>query len=93
MRDNYDFTNGVKNPYAKRLKSQVTMNLDNDTIEYFKESASETGIPYQKLINLYSETVFRTKENLYWSGKAETDFQVVCQSMNFSTTLAKPSRS
>ena len=62
MRDNYDFTNGVKNPYAKRLKSQVTMNLDNDTIEYFKESASETGIPYQKLINLYLRDCVQNKK-------------------------------
>ena len=53
MRDNYDFSNGIKNPYAKRLKSQVTIKLDNDTIDYFKGCAVETGIPYQKLINLY----------------------------------------
>ncbi|MBQ7644285.1 MAG: BrnA antitoxin family protein [Spirochaetales bacterium] len=68
MRDNYDFTNGVKNPYAKRLKSQVTMNLDNDTIEYFKESASETGIPYQKLINLYLRDCVQNKRKpvLVW---------------------------
>jgi len=53
MRDNYDFSEGIRNPYAKRLKSQITINLDNETISYFKKSAAETGISYQNLINLY----------------------------------------
>lgn len=42
-----------KNPYAKSLKKQITIRLDNETIEYFKELAAETGLPYQNLINLY----------------------------------------
>ena len=25
MRDNYDFSNGIKNPYADRLKKQITI--------------------------------------------------------------------
>jgi len=42
-----------KNPYASRLKKQVTIRLDEETITYFKSLAEETGIPYQNLINLY----------------------------------------
>lgn len=53
MRDNYDFSNSVKNPYSKKLKKQVTIRLDEDTIDYFKNMAEEKGIPYQSLINLY----------------------------------------
>ena len=53
MRDEYDFSNGVKNPYAKRLKKQITINIDSSTIDYFKEQAAQSGIPYQTLINLY----------------------------------------
>jgi uncharacterized protein (DUF4415 family) len=53
MRDNYDFSNSVKNPYAKKLKKQVTIRLDEDTVEYFKGLADNKGIPYQSLINLY----------------------------------------
>ena len=53
MRDHYDFSNSVKNPYAKRLKKQITIRLDEDTIAYFKEMAEEKGLPYQSLINLY----------------------------------------
>jgi uncharacterized protein (DUF4415 family) len=53
MRDQYDFSDSVKNPYAKKLKKQVTIRLDTDTVEYFKGLAEEKGIPYQSLINLY----------------------------------------
>lgn len=53
MRDNYNFSNSVKNPYAKKLKKQVTIRLDEDTVEYFKGLADNKGIPYQSLINLY----------------------------------------
>ena len=53
MREEYDFSKAVKNPYAKRLKKQVTINIDADVIDYFKRQSSESGIPYQTLINLY----------------------------------------
>ena len=55
MRSEYDFASmsGRRNPYAKRLKKQVTIRLGEDVIAYFKQMADETGIPYQSLINLY----------------------------------------
>ena len=53
MKDNYDFSKGKRNPYAKRLKRQVTIRLDEATLEYFKELAEDSGIPYQTLINLF----------------------------------------
>ena len=53
MRREYDFSKACKNPYAKRLKKQVTIRLDEITIGYFKLLAEETGVPYQTLINLY----------------------------------------
>lgn len=53
MKDNYDFSNSVKNPYTAKLKKQITIRVDSDTIEYFKNQASETGITYQNLMNLY----------------------------------------
>ncbi|MBI2424554.1 MAG: BrnA antitoxin family protein [Candidatus Hydrogenedentes bacterium] len=42
-----------KNPYAQKLKKQITLRLDAEVIEYFKALAVESGIPYQSLINLY----------------------------------------
>lgn len=53
MRAEYDFSNAKKNPYAKKLKKQITINLDVSTIDYFKGKAETSGIPYQTLINLY----------------------------------------
>jgi predicted DNA binding CopG/RHH family protein len=53
MRKNYDFSKSVKNPYIKKLKRQITIRVENDTIEYFKKIAAKSDIPYQKLINLF----------------------------------------
>lgn len=53
MREEYNFSNARKNPYAKKLKKQITINLDVDTIDYFKNQSEASGIPYQTLINLY----------------------------------------
>ena len=66
MRENYDFSNGVKNHYAPQLKKQITINLDAETVEYFKAQAEETGIPYQKLINFYLSDCVRQKRRLSW---------------------------
>jgi len=55
MKSEYDFSTmkSRKNPYASKLKKSVTIRLGEDVIDYFKEMAEETGIPYQSLINLY----------------------------------------
>ena len=55
MREEYDIANLNlrKNPYAKTNKKQVTINLDENVIEYFKNQSEAAGIPYQTLINLY----------------------------------------
>jgi len=53
MRKSYDFSKAKRNPYAKRLKQQITIRLDKPTIQYFKDLSEDTGIPYQTLINLY----------------------------------------
>ena len=53
MMKEYDFSNARKNPYTKQLKKQVTINLDIDSIDYFKKQSESAGIPYQTLINLY----------------------------------------
>ena len=71
MRSHYDFSKmkGRKNPYIKYLKQPVTMNLDRDTVEYFKSMAEESGIPYQALINLYlRDCADKTRKiNVEWS--------------------------
>ena len=69
MRDEYDFSEAKPNPYAKALKSQVTIRLDKPTIEYFKKLSEEVGVPYQSLINLYLRdcAISEKKLELKWA--------------------------
>ena len=71
MRKEYDVSKmkGRKNPYAGRLKKHVTLRMGVDVIEYFKELARETGIPYQNLIDLYLRdcVVSKKKPSLKWA--------------------------
>jgi uncharacterized protein (DUF4415 family) len=53
MREEYDFSQSIKNPYADRLRKPVTIRLGVDVIEYFERMSEETDVPYQVLINLY----------------------------------------
>ena len=70
MRRQYDFSRARSNPYAKRLKKQVTIRLDEQTIRYFKSLAEETGVAYQTLINLYLRDCASNQRELsfQWSG-------------------------
>ena len=53
MRKEYDFSKSRKNPYAKRLKRQITIRLDTMAVAYFKQMAAELRMPDQNLINLF----------------------------------------
>ncbi len=69
MKKRYDFSKSVKNPYLKKPKKQLTIRLDEDTIEYFRSLAEESGIPYQSLINLYLRDCASENKKLHmnWS--------------------------
>ena len=69
MRDEYNIKelNPRKNPYAARLKKQITINLDADTVDYFKSESVSTGIPYQTLINLYLADYAAKKKKIQMS--------------------------
>ncbi len=67
MREDYDFSNAKKNPYAKKLKKQITINIDSETIDYFKQLSESSGIPYQTLINLYLTDCASQKKQLQMS--------------------------
>ena len=53
MREEYDFSQAIKNPYMKTRKKQISINLAETSIDYFKNQSKETGIPYQVLIDMY----------------------------------------
>jgi predicted DNA binding CopG/RHH family protein len=70
MKKEYDLSKlqSRKNPYAAKLKRQITIRMGDDVICYFKEMAEETGIPYQSLINLYLRdcVAHERKPDLSW---------------------------
>ena len=72
MRKHYDFSKAKPNPYAKRLKKEVTLRLDERTVEYFEALSKETGIPYRALINLYLRecTANRKRLAIQWKPAA-----------------------
>ena len=69
MRNEYDIKNlnPRKNPYVKKEKKQITINIDSDTIDYFKNQSENNGIPYQTLINLYLSDCVKEKRTLQMS--------------------------
>ncbi len=71
MRTHYDFSKmkGESNPYAARLKQPITIRLDKNTVAYFKALATELGMPYQNLINLYLRdcAIHRKKLAIKWA--------------------------
>lgn len=70
MKKEFDLTKMKKrrNPYASRLKKQVTIRMGTDIISYFKKMADNSGIPYQNLINLYLRdcVAHHRKLNMKW---------------------------
>jgi predicted DNA binding CopG/RHH family protein len=70
MRDEYDFSSGVKNPYMKQAKTTITIRLDKATVEYFKNLAEQVNMPYQTLINSYlADCAAKNKKpEFVWNG-------------------------
>lgn len=66
MKKEYDL-NKMKsrpNPFAQKLKQQVTLPLGIEVIEYFEAMAQEKGISWQELVNLYLEDCVASKREL-----------------------------
>jgi uncharacterized protein (DUF4415 family) len=64
MKAGYDFSKSQRNPYAGKLKKQITIRIDEETIDYFKALSEEKGIPYQSLINLYLRDCAESRRKL-----------------------------
>ena len=66
MKAEYDFSTmkARKNPYAVKLKKPVTMRLSEDVGLHFKQMATEAGIRYQSLINLYLRECLATNRRV-----------------------------
>ena len=69
MREEYNFKNARRNPYIKKEKQQITINIDSEVIDYFKNQSTTSGIPYQTLINLYLSDCVTQRRELQMSWK------------------------
>lgn len=69
MEKEYDFSKGRKNPYSKLLKKQITINISEEVLNYFKKLSEETSIPYQTLINFYLLDCVKNKKSIDVSWK------------------------
>jgi len=73
MRKNYDFSSAVRNPYPKRLKRQLTIRLDEETISFFQGLSREMSLPYQTLMNMYLRDCAETGKRPHWSGPSRSE--------------------
>lgn len=73
MRKHYDFSNARRNPYAKRLKKQVTIRIDEPTLAYFKDLGERVGMPYQTLINMYLRDCAESRKELRLQWRSSND--------------------
>jgi len=69
MKKEYDFSKAKRNPYAKALKKQITIRVEEPTIEYFQDMAEEVGMPYQSLINFYLRDCAKSGKKLNFNWK------------------------
>jgi predicted DNA binding CopG/RHH family protein len=68
MKKEYNFSDSIKNPYVKKIKKQISIRIEKETVEYFKKLASEIDIPYQNLMNMYLRECAQNnfKPNIHW---------------------------
>ena len=65
MKNKYDFSDSIQNPYVKKLKKHITIQIEEEIVDYFKTLSEEMGIPYQSLINLYPRDCMRSQKKLW----------------------------
>ena len=64
MKNEYDFSKSAPNPYLDKLEEQVTIQLEEQVANYFKQLAAESGISYQNVISLYLKDCMQTRRKL-----------------------------
>lgn len=67
MREEYDIKslNPRRNPYSNELKKQITINLSEEVVDYFRLQSKSSGIPYQTLINMYLKDCVKNNRQLH----------------------------
>ena len=87
MRKHYDFSQAKPNPYAKRLKKEITLRLDERTVNYFEALSKETGIPSRTLINLYLRECAASRKRLALRWKPAASMSQPNNSLHSTATV------
>ena len=66
---NVDYLDANMVSYNKGKKKQITIIINNYTIEYFRDLSEKVGIPYQTLMNSYLTECAENKRKMkmIWS--------------------------
>jgi len=51
LKQEYDFSRGIRGRFYRPTKKSTTIRLDDDLILFFKKKASEKKVGYQTLVN------------------------------------------
>ncbi|MEO5360965.1 MAG: BrnA antitoxin family protein [Nitrospirota bacterium] len=51
IKDEYDFSKGIRGRFYKPKKIPTTIRLDNDIVMFFKKLATQQKVAYQSMIN------------------------------------------
>lgn len=51
VKDDYDFSDGIRGRFYKPKKIRTMLQLDNDILLFLKKQASEKHVNYQVLVN------------------------------------------
>ncbi len=60
MKDEYDFSHGIRGRFYAPHKKSTTIRLDDDILLYFKKRAGEEKVGYQTLLNAALREYIRT---------------------------------
>jgi len=63
LKEEYDFSHGVRGRFYRPKKISTSMRLDNDILLYLKKIASEKKIGYQTLINTVLREYIKTAKD------------------------------
>lgn len=63
LKDEYDFSKGVRGRFYRPKKISTSMRLDNDILLYLKKIAGEKKVGYQTLINAVLRDFIKKSRN------------------------------
>jgi uncharacterized protein (DUF4415 family) len=63
LKEEYDFSKGIRGRFYRPRKISTSMRLDNDILLYLKKIASEKKIGYQTLINNFLREFIKKGKN------------------------------